>query len=63
MHIYVNLGAINLTHEEYTSSVKSAAIGDVRCTGAEDRLTDCFHISQSGCGELDDAGVVCQGKK
>ena len=54
-------GAINLTREEFTSITTVAAIGDVRCSGTEERLTDCLYIPRPGCGELDDAGVVCQG--
>ena len=51
-----------MTREEFTSIVEAAAIGDVRCSGREGRLTDCFYISRPSCSELDDAGVVCQGK-
>ena len=54
---------MNLTHEEFTSIVEAAEIGHVRCTGREDTLTDCFYISRPACGDLDDAGVVCQGKR
>ena len=54
-------GAINLTHEEFTSNVTTAAITDVDCTGIENQLTDCSYSSQPICSPLDDAGVVCQG--
>ena len=54
-------GAINLTHEEFTSNVTTAAITDVDCTGIENQLTDCSYSSQPLCSPLDDAGVVCQG--
>ena len=61
---YVNFsGAVNLTREEYTSIAEVAEIGDVRCVGTENVLTDCIYISRPACGEFDDAGVVCQGKK
>ena len=52
-----------MTQEEFTSIIDTAIISSVRCTGTEDRLTDCFYLYQPGCDELDDAGVVCQGKK
>ena len=55
-------GAINLTNEEFTTTVSASVVGDVRCTGTEDELTDCFYISHPGCTALDDAGAVCQGK-
>ena len=61
-YMYSFSGAVNLTHEEFTSNVAAVLIGGARCSGREDALTDCFYISRPGCGELDDAGVVCQSK-
>ena len=52
---------MNLTDEQFTSRKAATIIGDVRCTGTENKVTDCSYRSQPGCGELDDAGVVCQG--
>ena len=56
-------GAVNLTREEFTSRRAAAIISDVGCTGTEDKLTDCLYSAWPGCGELSDAGVVCQSKK
>ena len=64
MHVpYLLSGAVNLTREEFTSRKAAAVVGDVGCTGTENYLTDCSYRFRPGCGELDDAGVVCQGKE
>ena len=54
---------MNLTREEFTSRRAAALIGDVGCTGTEDTVTDCSYSSWPGCGEFNDAGVVCQSKE
>ena len=54
---------MNLTDEQFTSRRAATVLGDVGCTGTEDEVTDCSYSSPRGCGELDDAGVVCQGKE
>ena len=56
-------GAVNLTDEQFTSRRAATVLGDVGCAGTEDEVTDCSYRSRPGCGELDDAGVVCQGKE
>ena len=54
-------GALNLTHEEFSTIVAPTVISSVGCTGSEVALTDCPHSDLSVCGQLNDAGAICQG--
>ena len=56
------VGAINLTQEEFVSVSVPAVISDVECTGVEIGLNQCSYSPLAACGELDDAGVICQSK-
>ena len=57
----VNVGAVNLTHEEFHSTVAPTVISSVGCVGSESELTDCPYSALTICDPLSDAGVVCQG--
>ena len=57
----VHVGAVNLTHEEFHSTVAPTVISSVECVGSEVALTDCFFSSLAICDPLSDSGVVCQG--
>ena len=59
---FCTVGALNLTHEQFYTSVTPTAITDVACMGTEDKLTECDHLTSATCGPQNDAGVVCQGK-
>ena len=59
---YCLIGALNLTHEEFHTTVAPTAVGAVSCDGSEASLTDCPHSTLTKCGAISDAGVVCQGE-
>ena len=52
-----------MTHEEFHTVVAPTAITDVSCVGTENKLTECFYMTSTACSQLNDAGVVCQGKE
>ena len=54
-------GAINLTREEFATTAAPTVVTNVACTGTENKLTDCSYSSETTCGLLNDAGIVCQG--
>lgn len=57
-------GAIALTDSVFAEERAVLALRDVDCTGTETNLLSCVHnsLSQTNCGPLEDAGVVCQRK-
>lgn len=54
-------GALNLTREEFHTTVAPTAITGVACVGTESELSECSYSSLTACGVLNDAGVICQG--
>jgi hypothetical protein len=53
-------GALNLTHEEFSTIVAPTVLSSVGCVGSEVNLTDCPHSDLGVCGQLNDAGAICQ---
>ena len=54
-------GALNLTHEEFSTIVAPTVLSSVACVGSEVNLSDCPHSDLGVCGQLNDAGAICQG--
>ena len=57
-------GAISLTDSVFAEERAVLVLRDVECTGSEPDLLSCIinRQSQTNCGPLEDAGVVCQCK-
>ncbi len=57
------IGSIALTDSIFSEERAVLLLRDVNCNGSESSLLDCEHntLSQTNCGPLEDAGVVCQG--
>lgn len=57
-------GSIALTDSVFSEERAILLLYDVNCNGSESSLLNCEHnsLSQTNCGPLEDAGVVCQGK-
>lgn len=57
-------GAIALTDSVFTEESAMLALRDVLCNGSEPNLLECVYniLTQTNCGPLEDAGVVCQRK-
>ena len=55
-------GALNLTHEEFHTTAAPTLLSSVGCLGSEDMLMDCSYSNESECGQLNDAGAICQGR-
>ena len=61
---YTSSGAIALTDSVFAEERAVLVLRDVECTGSEPDLLSCIinRQSQTNCGPLEDAGVVCQCK-
>ncbi len=51
-----------MSEELFSDSTRSITLTDLNCTGFEEEITECLYSTDSLlCGDLIDAGVVCQG--
>ena len=37
-------------------------LDNVQCTGTEQNLTECLHLTDHNCGHSEDVGVLCRGR-
>lgn len=56
-------GSIALNNGEFSEGQKDTVLIGIDCSGAETRILDCPHNTQSQltCGPYEDAGIACQG--
>lgn len=55
-------GAISLTSGSFVEEHAPLLVNDIHCNGSESTLLACDHnrLTNTNCGPLEDAGVLCQ---
>ena len=62
MYVRLFIGAINVSAPAYFSEgVSPGLLTSVNCSGSEEKILDCEHVSSSRGLSCNTAGVVCQG--
>ena len=53
------LGGTATSRSRFGTVPNVFAMDDVKCTGSEERLRDCPHITNENCSGSEGAGVIC----
>ena len=61
-HLFVCVGAIGISADEYFSEgLSPALLTSINCSGTESSISDCIYVYESRGHICGTAGVVCQG--